>query len=801
MYPMIEEKDILTGRVRSLRDESRKAYPYLCAERSQILTDYWKVSEGEPLYLRSAHAFEKILNGITIVIRDNALIVGDMCKYVRGCNFYPETRSEWIIKELDSLQGMPGNYTKVTDEEKKLVFEQSLYWKNKNCEFASNRIFSEKYGTLIDDLLESRVTIDHGPHSGNSRKILNHPLVLRYGLSGIIKKIEEKIKTSRLITYEELKAVELWKSMIITCNAVINFSKRYSRLAKEKAELEENPTRKQELEKIAEICNHVPENPPRTFWEALQCFWFVHIAAGLEGTMSGNSPGRFDQYMYPFYKKDIDGGIMNQKEAAELLGCLWVKFAEYYYLQKGSFAAIVQGTAAQNMTIGGIKPDDGSDASNELSYLILDVTQHMKLLQPTVSVRYNDKLNKDFLLKAAEVVSVGGGQPTFFNDKYAFSVLPQYGATQEEVRNWAPTGCVEANFPYSGALYWGAAMFALPKCLELVFHNGIEPYTKKLLGKKTGDSRNFTSMDQLWNAFEKQIEYIMEVGTFTSTHSHIHVPADYAPQIFNSVMTNDCIDKGKEYHRGGPRYTNLIVMSPVGVMTAADSLTAIRKLVFEKKAITLSELLDAIGANFKGYEEIHRMCLNAPKYGNDDDYADEMGQKVISTCNRLVKKFVNGYGEPIPNAFLGITAHYFHGVTTGATPDGRLAYVPYGDGSVSPVQGVDKNGPTAVIRSAGKIDAAPALSTLFNQKFHPSALKNKEDWSKFTSYLKTYFDMGGYHIQFNCINRETLIDAKKHPENYRDLVVRVAGFCLFFVEIDPSIQDEIIERTEQKWRM
>ena len=599
--------------------------------------------------------------------------------------------------------------------------------------------------------------------------------------------------------YEELKAWELWKGMIITCRATIKFAKRYGKLAGEMAASEQDPQRRKELKKISEICNRVPENPPRTFRESLQCFWFIHIALGIEGTLSGNSPGRFDQYLYPFYSRDIEGGALSRRQAGELLACLWIKFSEYYYLQKGSIAGIVQGTAAQNITIGGIKPEDGSDATNELSSLILEVTQHMKLIQPTVSVRYNDKLNEDFLLKAAEVVSSGGGQPTFFNDRYAFSILPYFGATPEEVRDWTPTGCVEMNIPNCTALYWGTGMFALPKCLELALNNGVDPYNKKELGPKTGDPEEFSGFDNLVDAFKEQVDSVMGVSCFATAHSYVHGPADYFPMIFHSVMTDDCIKKGKELHRGGPKYTNFNAMFPVGVMTTANSLTAIRKLVFEDKQITMGELLNALKANFEGYDHIHRMCSEAPKYGNDGDYADEMGQKVFHLCNEVVSKYTNAFGEPTHNGFLGITAHYYHGATTGATPDGRLSGAPYGDGSISPVQGTDKKGPTAVIRSAGKMDATPAVCTLFNQKFHSSALKDAEDWRKFIAYFKTYFDLGGYHIQFNCVDRETLLNAKAHPEDYQDLVVRVAGFCLRFIELEPFIQDEIINRTEQRW--
>ena len=460
---------------------------------------------------------------------------------------------------------------------------------------------------------------------------------------------------------------------------------------------------------------------------------------------------------------------------------------------------IVSGSPFQNMTIGGIKPEDGSDASNELSMLILDVTQHLKLPQPTVSVRYNDKLDEEFLLRAAEVVSTGGGQPTFFNDKYAFSVLPYYGISMEEVRDWAPTGCVEMNVPGTSALFWGSGYYAVPKIIELTLHNGFDPYIKKQVGPKTGEPETFDDFEKFWEALNKQLEFINKITSVTTAHSYINVPADYAPLIFHSVLTDDCIDRGKELHCGGPRHTSLQAKFPVGMMTGANSLTALKKLVFEDKELTLDELSAALEANFKGYEHIKKMCLEAPKYGNDDDYADEIAVRLFKVCNEIAGKNKNAMGENAHTGYLGITSHYYHGVTTGATPDGRLAGMPYGDGSISPVQGTDTKGPTAVIRSAGKIDAAPAVCTLFNQKFHPSALKNEDDWRKFISYFKTYFELGGYHIQFNCVDRELLLNAKAHPEDYQDLVVRVSGFCHRFVELDSYVQDDIINRTEQRW--
>lgn len=802
MDRFINKEAILTPRVKKLKEGYLNTPVYISSDRSRILTEYWKETEGslESIYIKRAKAFERIMEEMKINIFEGELIVGGMTHYRRGCNFYPEWQCEWLENEIDEIGEMSGNYTKIKDEStRKQLLDQTNYWKGRDILTVCKKTWRDIYGSAPEDTQDCRVNIDYTPHPGPTRKIPDHPKILNMGLTGVMAEIEEKLNGFKPITCEDIKKWNLWKAMLITCNAVIKFAGRYSRMAKEMADNEKDSKRKEELEKISEICRWVPENPPRTFWESIQCFYFIHIAIGIEATLSGNSPGRFDQYMYPFYRRDIEEGSLNGEKAGELLACLWIKFNEYHYLQKGSVSGFVQGSPFQNLCIGGIKPENGEDASNELSMLILEVTQHVRLPQPTVSVRYNDKLKEDFLLKTAETVRSGGGQPTFFNDKYAFSVLPYYGIPVYEVRNWAPVGCVEMSIPGCASLFWGTGFIAIPKCLEWVLHNGFDPYIKKQVGKETGDPLNFTSFEQVWEALTIQIGWVMEVSAFLTAQSETNYPAEYAPVIFHSVTTNDCIKDGREINQGGARYTFFNGMAPVGMMTGTNSLIAIKKLVFEDKVISMKELIEALDANFQGKEEIKKLCLDAPKYGNDDNYADEMAQRLFKVCNELVTKHTNPFGETLHNLYAGITAHYYHGAATGATPDGRVAYYPYGDGSVSPVQGTDKKGPTTVIRSAGKIDAAPSFCTLFNQKFHPSALNDMDGLKKFLAYLKTYMDLAGYHIQFNCVDRETLLKAKERPDEYRDLVVRVAGFCHFFTHLSPLIQDEIIERTEQNW--
>lgn len=789
---------VLTERVRRRREEYLAVKPQICAERSRLLTEYWKRSEGEPVAIRRAKAFRHILDGISIVIRDGELIIGNQTKYIRGCSVYPEIATEWVVEDLHrSEQYSSGEKVvcTVTEEEKRMIEEDCAYWRDKAIWEKAKSLFMELWGSRVADSLEARVcsaALDM-PQAGVS---LDYATVLNKGLNGVIEEAREQLQNHKIVTNEDLQKRFFWQGVIIACEAVIAFARRHAELAQELAAQIADPARRQELEEISRICRWVPANPARTFREALQSFWFVHLTAQIETCSAGFSPGRFDQYMYPFYKRDLEEGLLTRQEAAELLGCLWVKFAEIEILREEKTRKRLQGTLLQNLTIGG-QTRAGKDATNELSYLILEVVRQMKLTQPTVSLRYHDGLPEDFLIKAAEVNrDFGGGQPAWFNDKAALVNLPSMGVPLAEARDWVPIGCVERAIPAATPLLTTSGFISLGKVLELTLNNGVDPRTEKQIGPMTGDPRSFSSFGELYQAFRKQLEYVAETlaNAFNVGYS-LHAQAAQVPLI--SALHNDCIARGRDLTQGGCRWNNFLAIVPHGHQNVANSFAAIKKLVFEEKALSMSELLEALALNFEGREELRQKLLAAPKYGNDDDYVDEPMNDIFQLTHQVVTSHRNAFGERMAISRQGHSFHYFSGQVIGATPDGRKAWEPTADGSLSPFRGTDFRGPTAVINSASKIDALGSMATLLNQKLHPSALAGRDGVRKLLSLIKTYFDNYGHHIQFNMLSRETLLDAKKHPERYRDLVVRVAGFSAYFVELSPEVQDEIIARTEQ----
>ena len=787
----------ISTRVSKLREAFLSATPYVCGERSHLFTEYWRHSEAEPIAIRRAKAFNHVLRNKKIALYDGEFIVGNQTKYRRGGSLYPEFCTDWIEEELELLSTREASKFEISDEDRDMILDDLHYWKGRTVKDALLPLWRERWGNLIEEGIKTRMSFNFDSPAPHGRQVVNFPKVLHQGLLGIIDEARERMADHLVLSNEDLHKKYFWEATIISCNAVIALAQRYAALAKEKALEEGNPTRRQELEEIAKNCKQVPAHPATTFHQALQSIWFTHLAVEIENNSWGYSPGRFDQYLYPFYKRDVEEGRITREEAKVLLGCMWIKFAEIELLHHGATAKLCQGSVYQNVTIGG-QTEDGEDATNELSYLILEVEKEIKLSQPTLSLRYFEGLKDDFLLKCAEVIRSGGGKPSIFCDKYALSTLSHYGIPLKEARTYTPTGCVEISIPYSSTLFFGGFL-SVPKCLEMALNNGKDPLTRVQLGPEAGNPLSFKDYNELLKAFETQLKVSAEWVINTMNTFYTPYP-DLVPTPFNSALINDCIKVGKDINEGGPRYTKLLATFPIGMVTAGNSLTALKKLVFEDKVISMEEVLEALRVNFEGKQELHKTLLNAPKYGNDDDYADGVVREVFQIVREAVyPHYTNSWGDPVAFAYLGVTAHYFHGQTTGATPDGRMARTPYADGSLSAYPGTDCKGPTAVIKSATKIDHTPALATLFNLKFHPSALNDEERIRKFWALVKTYAELGGYHIQFNVVDRETLLDAQRHPENYKDLVVRLAGFSVFFVELSPQVQMEIISRTEHCW--
>ncbi|MCP2606592.1 formate C-acetyltransferase/glycerol dehydratase family glycyl radical enzyme, partial [Candidatus Aminicenantes bacterium AC-708-I09] len=590
---------------------------------------------------------------------------------------------------------------------------------------------------------------------------------------------------------EELRAME------IAVDALIIYAKRHAEKLKELSKQEKNPERRKELERMVEICSRIPAYPPRDFWEALQYYWFVHLGVIIElnGWDSFN-PGRLDQHLYPFYKKGLEERTLTVEKAKELLEAFWIKFNN----QPAPPKVGVTGEESSTYTdfalinLGGVK-EDGSDAVNELSYLILDVIKEMKLVQPSSMVQISKKNPDSFLKKALEVVRIGFGQPSIFNTDAIIQELLRQGKSIEDARNGGASGCVEAG-AFGKESYILTGYLNFPKIFEITLNNGLDPRTGKKVGLETGDPVSFKTFDELFEAFQKQMKYFIDIK-IRGNNIIERLYAEYVPAPFLSVLIDDCILKGKDYHNGGARY-NTSYIQGVGLGTITDSLTAIKYHVYDKKNITMEEMLKALKNNFRGYEKFRLILLNkTPKYGNDDDYADYIMKNVFDVFFNAVDGRPNTRGGTHRINLLPTTVHIYFGKVTGATPDGREAQEPLSEG-VSPVQGADRKGPTAVIKSVAKIDHVKTGGTLLNQKFTPSILQDDEGLDKLAKLIRTYFKLDGHHVQFNVVTAETLRDAQKHPEKYRDLIVRVAGYSDYFVDLKTELQNEIIKRTEHK---
>ena len=784
----------VSERVQRLREAVVSAPKEVTADRSHIVTEYYKRSDGEPTVLRRANAFREVLQKIPIAIRDDELIVGALTDRVCGVLFYPDYSHKFLKEEMETLSTREANKVCLREEDKKVLLDDVEYWEGRSVEDRMEVLQQELVGSTLRDLMKARVISGEQSKIPQGRKIVDYPKALNRGLNGIIEEAHQELTKTTISSYEDLNKRHFLQAVVISLEAVVHFAQRHAVLARELAAQEREPARRRELETIAEVCAWVPANPARTFHEALQSFWFTHLGLWIEGSAPGYTPGRFDQYMYPFYGKDKSEGRVSREEALELMGCLWIKFNQNHRFMDLARIQATQASQYQNVTIGG-RTMEKKSAVNELSYLILDVTEQVRLPQPTISVRYNDSLPDDFLLRAAEIVRLGGGMPAWFSDKYADAVLPQFGLKREEYWDWSPVGCVKMAIGGIVAPQNNFGSYCVAKCLDLALNNGLDPYTKKQVSPTTGDARQFTNYDQLFDAFKAQVAYAVSMAVLEG-HTMYAVYAQLVPIPYSSALMSDCITKGKDLSQGGARYNNFTDVFPFGFVNTANSLYAVKKLVYEDKAISMDELLDALAANFEGKEEVRSLLEAAPKYGNGGEEVERVMSDIFQFVIREASQHCNAFGEPAASGFSGITLHYFHGATIGALPDGRKAYTPLADGSVSAFPGTDTKGPTALINSAAKVDPIPGLATLFNMKLHSSALSGREGLKKLISLVKTYFDLGGYHIQFNVLSRETLLAARKDPHLYRDLLVRIAGFTVFWMDLPSAIQDEIIARTE-----
>lgn len=821
-------------RIPRLIENLFRKMPEIEADRAVILTDSYKKTEGLPIIERRAQAFCDICEKLPIIIRDDELIVGSNTKFPRSCQVFPEYSYQWLLDELDTVEHRSADPFYISEENKAAIREAYKYWKGKTTSELAESLMAPEARTAIEHNI---FTPGNYFYNGVGHLCVSYDEVLAHGFDGIAKKAKDELDRCRVSDGDYITKSSFLKSVIKTANAASHYAQRYSALAFDMAEKCADPVRKQELYRISKICAKVPKSGAESFYEACQSFWFVQLLIQTEASGHSISPGRFDQYMYPYYKKDLDSGAITREFAQELMDCIWVKLND---LNKVRDAASAEGFAGyslfQNLIAGG-QNKDGVDVTNDLSYMSINATLHVLLPQPSFSVRVWNKSPHEFLIRAAELTRTGVGLPAYYNDEVIIPALVSRGVTLADAREYCIIGCVEPQCPGKTDGWHDAAFFNMCRPLELVFSNGVDKGEQ--ISIKTGDVTSMSTFDEFYDAYKKQMQYNIEL-LVNADNAIDTAHAVRCPLPFLSGMVDDCIKKGKSVQEGGAHY-NFTGPQGFGIANMADSLYAIKKLVYDDKKVTMAQYKEALDNNYgyglsddeakeitvgvakglaekgialKGeqiqqlfskikdgstgkYDSLLKMIEEIPKFGNDIEEVDTFARDVAYTYTRPLEKFKNPRGGQFQAGLYPVSANVPLGRQTGATPDGRLAHTPVADG-VSPSAGKDLNGPTATANSVSKLDHFIASNgTLFNMKFHPSALKGREGLESFVALVRGYFDQKGSHVQFNVVSRETLRDAQAHPEKYRSLVVRVAGYSALFTTLSKSLQDDIINRTEQ----
>jgi pyruvate formate-lyase/glycerol dehydratase family glycyl radical enzyme len=782
-------------RIKKLREQSLRIKPSISAERAKLITDFYKSEEakGVSIPVKRALAFKHILAKKKICINKGELIVGERGPTPKATPTYPEINVH-SLQDLKILNSRKKISYSADDKIKELYKKEIIpYWKGQSIRDKIFDAVSEEW----KEAFEAGVFTEFMEQRAPGHTVLDDK-IYKKGFLQFKEEIQKSIENLDFLNDPEAydKREEL-KAMDIAADALILFARRHAKKIKQLAAKEKNAARKKELKRIASICTHVPSNPPRDFWEALQYYWFVHLGVitELNGWDSFN-PGKLDQHLYPFYKKGLEEGSLTKEKARELLQAFWIKFNNQPAPPKVGVTAEESGTYTDfaQINTGGVKPD-GSDAVNELSFMILDVVEKMRIVQPSSSVQISKKTPDAFLKRALKILKTGFGQPSIFNTDAVVQELIRQGKSVIDARNGGTSGCVETG-AFGKENYNLTGYFNIPKVLEITLSNGMDPRTGKKIGLETGDPYRFRSYDELFDAFTKQLNHFIDIK-IAGNNIIERLYATYVPAVFLSLLIDDCIAKGKDYHDGGARY-NTTYIQGVGMGSITDSLASIKYNVFDRKHLSMRTLIKVLKADFEGYERIRQRFLNkTPKYGNDDDYADSIMRSVFEIYYDAINGRPNTKGDKYAINLLPTTVHVYFGRVLGAMPDGREASEPLSEG-ISPVQGADRRGPTAVIKSVAKMDHVRTGGTLLNQKFTPQLMATDEGIDKVAHLIRSYFRMDGHHIQLNVVSAETLRDAQKHPEKYRDLIVRVAGYSDYFCDLNKGLQDEIISRTEHQ---
>ena len=833
-----------SSRIQKLIDNLYENMPEIESARGKLVTESYKMTENLPIIKRRSAAFAHILRNIPIVIRDGELIVGSATVTPRGCQVFPEYSYEWLLSELDTVSTRAADPFYVSEKTKAELREIYPWWNGKTTsDLAKANMAPEAYEAFAE---HSVFTPGNYFYNGIGHVCVDYGKVMRIGYRGIIKEAETALEKLEISDGDYVPRSNFLYAVIESCEAVIGYARRYSALAKEMAARETNPERRRELEIISKNCARVPEFPATSFYEACQTFWFIQLLLQVESSGHSISPGRFDCYMYPYFKKDIDEGKITYESAQELLDCIWVKFND---LNKVRDAASADGFAGygmfQNLIVGG-QNIHGMDSTNDLSYMCIEASMHVPLPQPSISIRVWNGSPEPLLIKAAALTRLGTGLPAYYNDEIIIPSIMARGLTLEDARDYCIIGCVEPQKAGKTDGWHDAAFFNMCRPMELAFTNGYDKGKK--IGPDTGDIADMKTFEEFYEAYKAQQSYMIKL--LVNANNAIDMAhAIRCPLPFQSCMVEDCIGRGKSLQEGGAIY-NFTGPQGFGIANNTDGLVAIKKLVFEEKRFTLAELGEALKANFgygvhgaaaekltteiatelvasgvevnenairmiydevtnqtslsasekAKYKEIKRLIEEeSPKYGNDIYDVDMFARDVANSYTKEVEKYKNYRGGIFQAGLYPVSANVPLGASTGATPDGRLAYTPLADG-IGPASGRDVKGPTATANSVAKLEQGVASNgTLLNQKFHPSALSGMSGLTKFVALIRSYFDQKGMHVQFNVVTKETLIDAQKNPEKYKTLVVRVAGYSALFTTLSRSLQDDIINRTEQGW--
>jgi pyruvate formate-lyase/glycerol dehydratase family glycyl radical enzyme len=828
-----------SDRIPKLVENLYAKMPEIESARAILITESYRQTENEPMVIRRAKAFAHILENIPIVIRDLELIVGSTTIAPRGCQTYPEFSYEWLEAEFDTVETRSADPFYISEKTKQELKEANAYWKGKTTsELATSYMEPETLLAMEHNIF----TPGNYFYNGVGHVTVKYGEVLAIGFSGIKAKAQAELDKLCLADGDYQKKSRFLEAVMISCDAAIEYARRYARLALKEAEECTDPVRKRELLQIAQNCANVPAKGARGFYEACQSFWFVQQLLQIESSGHSISPGRFDQYMYPYYQKDMESGKITREFAQELMDCIWVKLND---LNKCRDAASAEGFAGyslfQNLIAGG-QNEEGIDVTNDLSFMSIQASMHVFLPQPSLSVRVWNGTPHEFLIRAAELTRTGIGLPAYYNDEVIIPSLMSRGLTLQDARDYNIIGCVEPQKSGKTEGWHDAAFFNMCRPLELVFSNGMDKGVR--IGPATGNVEDMTTFEQFYDAYKKQMDYAIQL-LVNADNAIDMAHAERCPLPFLSSMVDDCMKVGKTVQEGGAVY-NFTGPQGFGVANMADSLYSVKTLVYDEKKITMGELKEALATNYgKGLgaedvaamtakianelkeagktigekevaailntvvaaseapevkangERILKLIEEVPKFGNDISEVDAFARDVAYTYTEPLQNYKNPRGGSFQAGLYPVSANVPLGAQTGATPDGRLAYQPVADG-VSPSAGKDVNGPTAAANSVSRLDHYIASNgTLFNQKFHPSALSGRNGLENFVGLIRSYFDQKGSHMQFNVVSRETLLDAQKHPEQYKHLVVRVAGYSALFTTLSKSLQDDIIRRTEQ----